>query len=72
MSETSSLIPCNGKTTRAELGNVPTPPATATHLPIPHLAVVDGLVETLSRHIGVVGEEYADQKTVWRRSASLI
>ena len=37
--------------------------ATATHLPIPHLAVVDGLVETLSRrHIGVVGEEYAVSK----------
>ena len=63
MSETSSLIPCNGKTTRAELGNVPTPPAAATHLPIPHLAVVDGLVETLSRrHIGVVGEEYVVSK----------
>ena len=40
---------------------MPTPPATATHLPISHLAVVEGLVETLSRrHIGVVGEEFAD------------
>jgi hypothetical protein len=39
---------------------VPTPPATATHVPIPHLAVVEGLVDTLSRcQIGVVGEEYA-------------
>jgi hypothetical protein len=38
----------------------PTPPATATHLPIPHTAVVETLVETLSRrHIGVVGEEFA-------------
>jgi len=63
MSETSTLIPCNGKITRAELANVPTPPATTTHVPIPHLAVVEGLVETLSRrHIGVVGEEYAVSK----------
>jgi hypothetical protein len=63
MSETSTLIPCNGKITRAELANVPTPPATPTHVPIPHLAVVEGLVETLSRrHIGVVGEQYAVSK----------
>jgi hypothetical protein len=63
MSETSTLIPCNGKITRAELANVPTPPATTTHVPIPHLAVVEGLVETLTRrHIGVVGEEYAVSK----------
>jgi hypothetical protein len=60
MSETSTLIPCNGKIARAELANVPTPTATPTHVPIPHLTVVEGLVETLSsRHIGVVGEEYA-------------
>jgi hypothetical protein len=45
------------------LANVPTPPATTTHVPIPHLAVVEGLVETLSRrHIGIVGEEYAVSK----------
>ena len=32
----------------------------STHLPIPHTAVVETLVETLShRHIGVVGEEFA-------------
>jgi hypothetical protein len=42
------------------LAKVPTPPATTTHVPIPHLAVVEGLVETLSRrHISVVGEEFA-------------
>ena len=63
MSETSTLIPCTAKITRAELANVPTPPATATHVPISHLAVVEGLVETLSRrHIGVVGEEFAVSK----------
>ena len=63
MSEISTLIPCTGKITRAELAHIPTPHATATHLPIPHLAVVEGLVETLSRrHIGVVGEEFAVSK----------
>jgi hypothetical protein len=63
MSETSTLIPCNSKITRAELAKVPTPPATTTHVPIPHLAVVEGLVETLShRQIGVVGEEFAASK----------
>ncbi len=60
MSETSTLISCNGKMTRAELAELPTPPATETHVPIPHAAVVETLVETLShRHIGVVGEEFA-------------
>ena len=60
MSETSTLISCTGKITRAELANLPTPPATATHIPIPHAAVVETLVETLShRHIGVVDGEFA-------------
>jgi hypothetical protein len=60
MSETSTLISCAGKITRAELATLPTPPATETHIPIAHAAVVDTLVETLShRHIGVVGEEFA-------------
>jgi hypothetical protein len=60
MSETSTLISCTGTITRAELAKLPTPAATATHLPIPHTAVVETLIETLShRHIGVVGEEFA-------------
>ncbi len=60
MSETSTLISCTGKITRAELAKLPTPPATETHIPIRHAAVVETLVETLShRHIGVVGEEFA-------------
>lgn len=60
MSETSTLISCSGKITRAELAKLPTPPATETHIPIPHAAVVENLVETLShRQIGVVGEEFA-------------
>lgn len=63
MSETSTLIASNGKITRAELATVPTPPATATHMPVPHSAVVEGLVDTLRRrHIAVVGEEYAVSK----------
>jgi hypothetical protein len=42
---------------------VPRPPATATHIPVPHLAVVEGLVDTLSRrHIAAVGEEFAVSK----------
>jgi len=60
MSETSTLISCTGKITRADLAKLPTPPATATHIPIPHAAVVETLVETLShRQIGVVAEELA-------------
>ena len=63
MSETSTLIPCNSKINRSELANVPTPPPTTTHIPIPHIAVVEGLVETLGhRQIGVVGEEFAVSK----------
>jgi hypothetical protein len=55
-----TLISCTGEITRAELANLPTPPATATHIPIPHAAVVASLVETLShRQLGVVGEEFA-------------
>jgi len=60
MPETSTLISCTGTITRAELANVPTPPSTATHVPIPHASVVDALVETLAhRQIAVVGEEFA-------------
>jgi len=63
MSEISTLISDTGKITREELAQVPTPPATATHQPVPHHRVVEALVETLSfRQIGVVGEEYAVSK----------
>ena len=63
MSEMSTLISCAGKITRSDLAKLPTPAATATHIPIPHLTVVEGLVETLSRrHIGVVAEEFAVSK----------
>jgi len=60
MSETSTLISNIGKITREELAQVPTPPGTTTHRPVPHHEIVEALVETLSfRHIGIVGEEYA-------------
>ncbi len=60
MSETSTLISYSGKISRAELAQIPTPSTTPTHIPIPHIEVVETLVETLSlRHIGVVGEEFA-------------
>ncbi len=45
---------------RAELALVPTPPGTSTHRPVPHVEVVEALVETLGfRHIGIHREEYA-------------
>ena len=60
MLETGTLISSNTKIGRAELAQVPTPEATATHRPIPHHEIVEALVETLSfRQIGVVNEEYA-------------
>ena len=63
MSQTSTLIASSGKITRAELANVPTPPATETHQPIAHHRVVEALVESMSfRHIAVVAEEYAISK----------
>src|SRR5713101_9040594 len=60
MSETSKLISYSGMISRAALAQIRTPPPTPTHIPIPHIEVVETLVETLSlRHIGVVGEEFA-------------
>jgi hypothetical protein len=59
----STLIASTAKLTRQQLALVPTPPATATHLPVPHSEVVEALIETLGfRHIGVVTEEYAVSK----------
>src|SRR4051794_7096817 len=63
MAETT-LIAYDGKLTREELMLVPTPIATRTHVPIPHGEIVTALIETLGfRHIGVVNEEYAVDKT---------
>ena len=63
MSEASTLTSCTGKITRAELPQAPTPPSTAIHVPIPHSAVVEALVGTLSRRqISVVSEKFALSK----------
>src|SRR6516165_7536237 len=59
MSETSILL-ASGKISREELAMVPTPPATATHRPVPHHVIVEALVDTLGlRQIGVIREEFA-------------
>lgn len=58
------LLSQTGKLTRQELALVPTPAGTATHRPIPHIEVVNALIETLGfRHIGVVRDQYATDKT---------
>src|SRR6516165_6621589 len=55
-----TLCAYGNKLTREELGRVATPAGTATHKPIPHITVVEKLIEALSfRQIGVVREEYA-------------
>lgn len=62
MSE-STLLSQTGKISRQELALVPTPPATATHKPIPHAEVIEAIVETLGfRQIAVHAEEYAVSK----------
>ena len=70
MPETSILLASTGKISREELAMVPTPPATATHRPVPHHVIVEALVETLGfRQIGVIREEYAVSKDGMRCSA---
>ena len=55
-----TLCSYGNKLTREELARVKTPAGTPTHKPIPHIAVVEKLIEALSfRQIGVVREEYA-------------
>lgn len=61
--ETSTLCSQTGILTRGGLASFPTPQGTATHRPIPHIEIVNALVETLGfRHIGVVKEQYACSK----------
>lgn len=56
----ATLVSYAGKLTREQLALVPTPLATATHKPVPHIDVVQAIIETLGfRHIGVVRDEYA-------------
>ncbi|HEY4933698.1 MAG TPA: hypothetical protein VII23_19200 [Terriglobales bacterium] len=48
---TMTLCSYGAKLTREELARVATPAATATHKPIPHIAVVEKLIEALGfRH----------------------
>ena len=57
---TMTLCSYGAKLTREELTRVATPAGTTTHKPIPHIAVVEKLIEALGfRQIGVVREEYA-------------
>jgi hypothetical protein len=52
-----------GKITRQELALLPTPAGTETHQVIPHIEVVNAVIETLGfRHIGVHRDEYAVSK----------
>ena len=45
---------------RQDLRGLPTPLATATHRPIPHMEVVEALIETLGfRRLTVVADQYA-------------
>src|SRR2546425_8673806 len=56
----ATLVSYEGKLTREQLALVPTPEGTLTHRPVPHIEVVNALIETLGfRHIGVVRDEYA-------------
>lgn len=62
--ETAILSSQTGKLTRQELALVQTPRSTATHKVVPHVDVVNALVETLGfRHIGIHREEYAVDRT---------
>jgi hypothetical protein len=59
------LIRAHGEAllTREQLALVATPEPTATHRPIPHVRVIEALVETLGfRHIGVHREQLAVSK----------
>src|SRR5712691_1438735 len=57
------LLSQTGKLTGQELALVPTPAGTTTHKPIPHVEVVNALIETLGfRQIAVHCGEYAVSK----------
>lgn len=46
--------------TRGQLAEIPTPAGTETHHPVPHIEIINSLLETLAfRHINVVRDEYA-------------
>jgi hypothetical protein len=61
MSQGSLITHCGARQLdREALRSLPVPASTDTFKPIPHIEVVERLIETLSfRHIGVVREQYA-------------
>jgi hypothetical protein len=61
MSEATLIAHCGTtKVSREELKTIPVPESTRTFKPIPHVEIVDALVEALRfRYIGVVRDEYA-------------
>jgi hypothetical protein len=63
MSTTESMLIAHcgaSKVDREFLKTLPLPEATRTHQPIPHIQIVEALIESLSfRHIAVVRDEYA-------------
>ena len=68
---TATLLSQTGKITREELALVPTPPGTETHKTIPHVEVVNALVETLGfRHIGVMRVKAGLKRQRFRRFCS--
>src|ERR1044071_8079538 len=61
MSNSVLIAHCGAsKVDREFLKTLPLPEATRTHQPIPHIEIVEALIEALSfRHINVVRDEYA-------------
>lgn len=48
------------KISRDELAGIPAPEPTATHQPVPHINIVDSIIESLSlRKLAVIRDEYA-------------
>lgn len=59
----STLIAYDGAIDRQTLALIPTPAGTHTHRPIPHIEVVNAVIETLGfRHLAVTKEEYCVTK----------
>ena len=64
MSNVVSHTPGDQLLSRGELALVPTPSATATHRPIPHIEIVQAIEESLAyRQLGIVSESFAVDKT---------
>lgn len=61
MSQGTLIAHCGSRElTREQLRGLPVPQATGTFKPIPHVEIVDALVQTLGfRHIGIVREQFA-------------